>query len=433
MGFLLLTLLLVLNYTRPWEFYPGLAAMRLPFWTGNLGLLFGVTGFALGGRYNVLASPAPWLLAGFFFLLVVSPVLAAGWWGAVPIAITRALPNVLACALIIMTARTLGKMRVLAATVCVLSLFLTAQSVLAYHGMFASEQLVATQRTDEVLEETGQRGEFGRVVGTGQFNDANDLAQALLAAAPLLWPLWRRRRVFRNFFLIVAPTLALLYGVYLTKSRGAIIAIMVVAMLLARERLTRFRLVGPAMLAVGLGAAMMAAGFSGGRDIGGDASTEGRIDAWYAGIQMLMGSPLVGVGYGLFTEHHERAAHNSFVHCFAELGLIGYSLWIGLLVAVHSDLLRLKRPAGTPADSASYDSWADAIRFSLYAFLAGAFFLSRTYASTLYMILGLGIALAGIARRSGRLGPADVGQILLHTMVAVVGSILAVYAVIKVS
>ena len=35
---------------------------------------------------------------------------------------------------------------------------------------------------------------------------------------------------------------------------------------------------------------------------------------------MLKFSPLWGVGYGSFADVHELVAHNSFVHCFAELG-----------------------------------------------------------------------------------------------------------------
>ena len=54
-------------------------------------------------------------------------------------------------------------------------------------------------------------------------------------------------------------------------------------------------------------------------------------------------------------------------------------------------------------------------------------------ARALEAVLGPDLPIAVRAYDGSRLGPADVGQILLHTMVAVVGSILAVYAVIKVS
>ena len=38
---------------------------------------------------------------------------------------------------------------------------------------------------------------------------------------------------------------------------------------------------------------------------------------------MLKSHPMTGVGYDQDTENHPPVAHNSFVHTFAELGLIG--------------------------------------------------------------------------------------------------------------
>jgi putative inorganic carbon (HCO3(-)) transporter len=432
-GFLLLLLYLTLTYLRPWDFFPGLAAYRPAFWVGNSALAMAGLEFVAGGQYSLLAAPAFCFLLGFFAILVASPVTATGWLGGVILALTQSMVPLVSCLLILLTVRTLARMRRLAALICLLSLILVGLCVLAYHGIFATEMLVFVQRTEaDIL--TGERGQLGRIRGLGQFNDPNDLAQALLAATPLLWPVWRAGRRLRNFLLVVLPSLVLLSGIYLTRSRGAILSILVVVVLRLRERMTRFRVAGPVMAAGCLGLLMLTAGFTGGRDISSsDASSEGRLDAWYDGMQMLLHNPVFGVGYGRFIDHHIRVAHNSFVHCFAELGLLGYFFWIGLLVAVHTDLYELGRSSGEDDEEpSSLAAWATAVRFSLYAFLAGAFFLSRTYSITLYMIIGLAIALGEIGRRTGQI-TVNWRSILTRAAVGTFASVVGIYFFLKVA
>jgi putative inorganic carbon (hco3(-)) transporter len=399
-AFFLLLLYLVLTCLRPWDLIPSLAPLRLSFWVGNAALFFSTLGFIASGRYSLLSVPAFFFLISFFVVLILSPALATGWIGGISKAFTESMVNVVTCILIFLSARTVGKVRVVGAVLTALLMIVVVQGALAYYGYYATEELVMVQRTDE-MNEAGQRASFGRVRGLGQLNDPNDLAQALIVAAPLLWPVWRQGRKLRNFLFVVIPSLVLLYGVYLTRSRGALLSILILVALFLRERMTRFRLITPIATAAVIGATMMASGFTGGRDMS-DSSSEGRLEAWYDGLQMLQGSPLFGVGFGNFVDHHIRVAHNSFIHCFAELGMAGYFLWIGLLIAIHTDMVAL----GTPEDeddeeSVSLARWATAVRFCLYAFLSGAFFLSRTYATALYTIVGLAITLSAIGRNYG--------------------------------
>ena len=433
MGFPFLILYTILTYLRPWEFIVELAPLRMAFWAGNAALAVSFLAFIASGRYTLIGSPTLHFLICFFTVLVLSPVTATRWFGGVAPAFTVSMTNVVSCTLIVLTVRSIPKMRVLAATICLLSLVLVAQGSLAYYGLFATDKLVFMQRTEEDVL-TGERGEFGRVRGLGQFNDSNDLAQALVAAAPLLWPVWRDGRRLRNFVLVVAPSLFLVYGVYLTRSRGAILSILVLIVMRTRERLTRFRTAGPVVAAVCVGVLMLAAGFTGGRDISSsDSSSEGRLAAWYDGLQMLRGSPLFGVGFGRFIDHHVRVAHNSFVHCFAELGLVGYFFWIGLLLSAHTDLWAMRTPATDDEDETALSSWATAVRFSLYAFLSGAFFLSRTYSITLYMIIGLATALGDIGRSSGQLDPPEWRKLLTHTILFITVSIAGIYLLVRIA
>ena len=93
-------------------------------------------------------------------------------------------------------------------------------------------------------------------------------------------------------------------------------------------------------------------------------------------------------------------AHNAFVLCFAELGLFGYFFWIGLIVSTVLDLNRTIGSIEESGDHADLLRCAKAIRLSLFAFLATAWFLSRTYTITLYLLLGMAVALVHLARQA---------------------------------
>ena len=75
-------------------------------------------------------------------------------------------------------------------------------------------------------------------------------------------------------------------------------------------------------------------GFSGGRAIG---ASEDRLEAWSIGIMLIRSHPIFGVGFQKFSEFNEITAHNTFVVCAAELGLVGAFCWVLLtLVTVRN-------------------------------------------------------------------------------------------------
>jgi O-antigen ligase len=183
--------------------------------------------------------------------------------------------------------------------------------------------------------------------------------------------------------------------------------------------------------AVGLVVAM-GLGLAGGREFSTQEQSAGqRIDAWYDGLQMFRGQPLFGVGYGAFTDHHPLTAHNSFVLCFAELGLFGLLPWVALLVLAWRELSQVTQLAQPGSPQARM---AEALRVALLGFLACAWFLSRTYQPLLYLLLGLCLAAAWCARAAALAGPEHehwpAPRWQLAAVVAAFGSIVAVYAFI---
>jgi len=182
-----------------------------------------------------------------------------------------------------------------------------------------------------------------------------------------------------------------------------------------------------ALLAIGA----IAADIGGGRSFTvEDESAAGRIEAWSEGLQMLRSQPLIGVGYRQFTEHHNLTAHNSFVLCFAETGLIGYFFWLSLLGISLLQLQKLKNlPEESPVEQ-EIRRHASILQTALIGFMAAAFFLSRTYVPLLYLLIGLSAALVLIAKRY------DVPIVLptytrMGAMIAVseVASILLIYII----
>lgn len=251
-------------------------------------------------------------------------------------------------------------------------------------------ELTQGERTGLEGERLDGRPVVRRLRALGFLNDPNDLAQALVAALPLLFLGWRSSRPVRNAFVILPAATIFLWAVALTRSRGGLLALAALVWIAVSERLGRWaRLLSVAGVAGLLGALVLFFGSG-----AADDSAMGRLEAWSAGLQMLKGSPLWGVGFGSFADQHELAAHNSFVHCYAELGVVGYFAWLGAIVATFWSLNRLQSEPGLNTEA---KKWARALRLSLAAFLVGALFLSRTYSVTLFVIVGLATAVAGAA------------------------------------
>src|SRR5690606_17766975 len=111
----------------------------------------------------------------------------------------------------------------------------------------------------------------------------------------------------------------LLYGIYLTHSRGALLAVIAMA---GRYVLLRRGVFLAGMLGVvALAALQLVQSRMGDIDVQ-EESAMGRVEAWYDGMHMFVANPLFGVGTGRFTEYHELTAHNSFVLMLAENGLV---------------------------------------------------------------------------------------------------------------
>jgi len=235
---------------------------------------------------------------------------------------------------------------------------------------------------------------------------------AFLMVLPMVIYLARKSKskLLRLFW--VAATVAFLDGIKLANSRGAVLSLasMTLQYGIFRFGLIRSLLAAPLMLLpiIVLGPSRMDEMSS------DEESAEGRIDAWYEGFYMLAHQPLFGVGKGQFVDHNYLTAHNSYVLALAELGFIGYFVWISnivltIVMARKVENAGAAEPAVAAGGSAEPvpegESWAeihDGMRTLWYGLLGGLvamFFLSRSYVTILYVHLALIIAMYQLARK----------------------------------
>lgn len=386
MAFVLYLLYLIASYVRPAEMWPELAEFRLMLWLGWGALAAALIAIPLGARVP-WRLPQVWLMFGLVGSIMLSRVLN-GWTGGALAAFIDFGPSFLLFFLTILNVNSWKRAKIVAGLLAILTLAITLQSIAGFHFGYLDDRLVMQQGVGE----DPATGEFDshiyRIRHLGFLNDPNDLGQAIVLVLPLLAAFWEPRRMLKNLFVVVLPISALGYGIYLTHSRGALLGVLSVLFMTFRHRLNTKCSLALATLAIA-GALTMNVG--GGRSFSSkEESAANRIDAWAEGLNMLRSAPAFGVGYGDFTDHNDLTAHNSFVLCFAEIGLVGYFFWLGL---VGTTLIGLDEAAKSDPES----PWPRVLLHSCVGFLVCAWFLSRTYIPTLYLLFGLATAAVALA------------------------------------
>lgn len=354
---------------------------------------------------DAAATKTHYLLLFYLLMVVAFSLFVKGRFGDGFSAVAEFSASVLLFYLISFNLRSLRRVRAACFVILFCLFSLASLGIYSYHTGFMSDTLVLQQRKDDPsidapvdrppVPAQDQSGAFmWRVRGVGFFNDPNDFAQTLVMSLPILWWFYRKGAWFRNAIFVGLPGAVIGYCITLTNSRGALLGIASLMFFGIRNALGTVRTF--TLLGIGgLGAIVI--GATGGRGFSSkEESAEGRIDAWYEGFQMLKSSPIFGVGYGNFTEHHHLTAHNSLVLCFAEIGLLGCFLWISLLVVGYLGVGRVAQHAPLGSDERVAGS---ILRASFVGYLTCAWFLSRTYQPVLFGLLAICTAVWACSRK----------------------------------
>jgi O-antigen ligase len=153
----------------------------------------------------------------------------------------------------------------------------------------------------------------------------------------------------------------------------------------------------------------------------------GRVDIWKVGLRMVRHNPIQGVGSGNFQTssiHYllepgklvrddfivdtPKVAHNTYLQVLAELGIVGFTLFMTILLFSLVCAFKAHRAAARAGDR-ELDIIARAAVVALVALLAAYFFVSRDYGKQLWILLALCPVMLEIARRElqARLSAAD--------------------------
>lgn len=371
--FLLILLYLALTIIRPQDYMPGLVGV--PLLSGVLVLSF-LCWLSSAKRFD---APQFVILPVFMLALMASEV-ASGWSGGALEQLQQFGPTLIAF-FVLAAAVSASRQRVLVA----FAVFSLCAMVLALHGVDQAHYGVGWTGVGMV--------EDGRIQYVGIFNDPNDLGLLFVAALPMAVYLSGGGGLMRRMFWLAGAAL-LLYGIYLTNSRGAMLAVLVVG---GGYVWYRRGMATAGTLAV-LGLVCMKMLSSRMQELDPDEdSAAGRVDAWYEGLHMFLSHPLFGVGAGNFTEYNYLTAHNSFVLVLAETGFFGFITWlafVGYSFWMMATVVRTKTPP-QPATGTTGGDWegertlALTLLLSLAGMFAAAFFLSRSYTVIVYLVIAV--------------------------------------------
>jgi hypothetical protein len=400
MSFKLFQAYIFLTFFRPVElFAPELGELRpmLWLWLLSLGTSIGtaVAKKEAGARATHFKQIF-WLWGLIAISRLVSP-----WPGGTMQAISEFSTSSMLFLLAALNLTTLPRVKSTLNAVALAMLFNCIFGIQAYHTGERRDLLVLRQTAPakdnddpatmpdlkEIIPAKDDTGWFlWRLKSLGFLADPNDFAQVLVMSIPMLWPLWQRGKWIRNLIMVGAPTGAMIYSIFLSQSRGAMIGMASLLFFGVRKALGTTKTL---MLLGSIAGVQLLANMSGGREFSGkEKSAEERIESWTIGLDLLKHHPLFGAGYGNYLEYNYLTAHNSYVLCFAELGLAGYFVWLGMIVLTYKSLSRTLEllPENSPV-------WgvASLLRSSMVGYLTCAWFLSRTYGPALYLLMALGI------------------------------------------
>ncbi len=418
MSFVLILISLVLCYFSPGEVIPSLA----PYHIQQLLLIPAIIASlpVLIERGSRLPSPHYILIFGLWFAVTAS-LLSRLWLRGSFDAFLDFAYIVIVYFLVLINAYNPSRVRIMCIVLVLCGIAMSIQGMFAYYTGYREEELLhMSLEGNEVVK---------RIRAFGMLNDANDLAQFLLVALSMLGVFWARRRFIRNVLLLTLPAAILIFGTYLTGSRGAMFGLVMIVFVLASNRVGKVQSV---MLAAVMFVILMVGQFGAGRGISlHESSAAGRVVAWGAGISFLRSNPLFGLGFAQFAEVNVLTAHNSFVLAFAELGLFGYFFWLAMVVTAIMGLQRLARlPLKTPEDY-QLRRCVTTVRCAYYSFLATSWFLSRTYNVTLYVLLALAAALIHYHRQLQPESADPTRRWVAVTVVSQVASVVLIYATVR--
>jgi O-antigen ligase len=427
-----LVFFVALLYTRPEESIAALAGMHFTLVISVVTLAGWLIGICMK-RTSLVRAPIVGMMVAFGVLAVASAVT-----GDDPATALMDIGRlVILVVLVVNLIRSPDQYRRMISAIVVFTSYLAAYSIYLYQNGAA---LMV-----HGLERSRAAGIFG---------DPNDLATTIAAGlAFILFRLGSDRGISRLFYAVLAGVC--IWAIALTDSRSGLLSLLVVGVgwTILSSRDKRWAILAAVGVAV---AAILIAPTRMTNFDADEESANSRFWFWSEGIDQLIAHPVLGDGYGQFPSVNSgMTAHNSFVLCFAELGLFAYFYWIGGLyycfkgpglsngLQVLGGRLRSRSPQSwrnpTEADATKSENLLNSslagdgggstlagARLALGGYLTGSFWLSHTYSPILYLLMSLAVSAQiisfgedAVCRLSGRERIRNIAIIALITCVSI--------------
>ena len=433
MGFVLSLLYFVTYYLTPTVMFGPLAPYRIELILAILIIFVSLP--KLAGSI-ILKTPQSVAVIGLVLAIILSVLIGMHWAGGTIQVFLAFIPNAFAFFLVCLHCNSMKKLQAIVLMLLFVCLFVIGHGCVDQRrGISAggspsssedansAEPELWSRNHPYVLAMSSGTGEgIYRIRGLGEINDPNDFGQLIICTIPLMFIFWRAKKIFWNLALVILPVSVLLYGAFLTHSRGALVALMAVAVVAARRRIGTL----PALLiAGGLFVGAMALNFTGGRAVSVNAG-EDRTALWGESLQLLKSHPFFGVGFGNLADYLGHTAHNSVAVCAAELGIFGLFFWCLFLFPTVRDALVIASPAQVSEaepvepeeellplsarkieviDKAEVAHLGRLLVLSLTGFLVAGWFLSRAFVMTLFLLGGMVEVVFEMALRQGMIAP----------------------------
>jgi hypothetical protein len=461
MGFVLSILYLVVFYLTPEALFGFLGQFHIQLIIAILALLSSVPRLI---KTPILKASQSLALLGLACAGFVSTLIAKHWLGGSVSVFIEFISSIMGFFFIFLNFNSKKRLRALVLVlfaVCLIVVALGTAELISVSGISGPPINPQTGGIDfdqwntahpYLFPMKNEAGEwFYRIRGLGIINDPNDFAQLLVCVIPLIFIFWRPKKRLSNMLLVIPPAALLLFGVFLTHSRGALLALIVVMALGSRRRIGT---VPAAMLAGCIFLGAMALQFSGGRDVSASAG-EDRTALWGEGLAAFRTHPLIGVGYRNLPEYTDAhlTAHNSIIVCAAELGMVGFYFWSVFLFATFKDGIATISPtrikdeeiietsevlypnAAVSLESVSKEEihrMGRCVLLSLVGYLVAGWFLSRAIVVTLFVLGGMAEAVFQMAQDRGMISSRpSFGKLLPQSAGLAVGLLATMYVLIR--
>ncbi len=385
--FWLVNIYLFLEYVRPQALYPAIDV--IPY--AQIVILWALFLSISKGNAFPMGNPASKLLLVFFFVIVISSVLALN-----PNYAFASLPDFITWMLIyFLIIRAIDTKK---------RFFIFLLAFLIYNFKMSQFAFLSFVKRGFAYSNWGGGGGPGWFHNSGEFGIEMciflPLAAYFFLALKKYWPGWKK-------LLFALFPLTAISGTISSSSRGAVLGAACVLfwmLIKSQHKIKGF----VAVLIVG----MIAFSFIPPEQLarfeaaGSDRTSTKRLVRWEKGLDMAAQYPLFGVGYKNWGTADKKIfagsgelSHNIFIECMSELGYVGLGAFLFLIIVTLTNNHHTRKlAAGDPY----LISMAHGLDGALIGFIVSGFFVTVLYYPFFWINLSMTVALNTVARKEAR-------------------------------